>query len=231
MATIHFIGGEKGGVGKSVIARLLAQYLIDHELSFIGFDTDRSHGALLRYYADYSSPTIIDSFESLDAIVEAAAEDPERRIIVDLAAQTHFPISKWMEESGVLELAEELALPIYYWNVMDSGKDCVDLLGKLFDQFQDRLHYVIVQNHSRDDNFTILENSGLLQRAAQYRADLITIKRLYPAVMSKIDSQSLSFWAAKNKPEDQAASLGMLERQRVKIWLNHAYGEIDKVGV
>ena len=46
---IHFIGGEKGGVGKSLMARLLAQYMIDHELTFLGFDTDRSHGALMRF--------------------------------------------------------------------------------------------------------------------------------------------------------------------------------------
>ncbi len=231
MATIHFIGGEKGGVGKSVVARLLAQYMIDHDLPFIGFDTDRSHGALMRYYADYSSPTVIDNYENLDAIIEAAHADPERRIIVDLAAQTHFPLTTWFEESGVLELASEIGLPIYYWNVMDSGKDCVDLLGKLFDQYQDRLHYVLVQNQSRDDDFTILEKSGLKDRAAQYYADIINIKRLYPAVMTKIDSLSLSFWAAKNKIDDQPAALGMLERQRLKIWLNHAYAEIDRVGV
>ena len=28
---IHFIGGEKGGVGKSLTARVLAQYMIDKE--------------------------------------------------------------------------------------------------------------------------------------------------------------------------------------------------------
>lgn len=32
MAHIHFIGGEKGGVGKSLVARILAQYLIDVDL-------------------------------------------------------------------------------------------------------------------------------------------------------------------------------------------------------
>ena len=32
MANIHLIGGEKGGVGKSLVARILAQYLIDKEL-------------------------------------------------------------------------------------------------------------------------------------------------------------------------------------------------------
>ena len=51
MATtnIHLIGGEKGGVGKSLMARVLAQYLIDRQLPFLGFDTDRSHGALMRF--------------------------------------------------------------------------------------------------------------------------------------------------------------------------------------
>ena len=34
MSTIHFVGGEKGGVGKSVVAHLLAQLFIDRELPF-----------------------------------------------------------------------------------------------------------------------------------------------------------------------------------------------------
>jgi cellulose biosynthesis protein BcsQ len=84
MAKIHFIGGEKGGVGKSLMARVLAQYFIDRELPFIGFDTDRSHGALMRFYSGYASPVIVDRYEALDAIMEAAVEDPDRRILVDL---------------------------------------------------------------------------------------------------------------------------------------------------
>jgi cellulose biosynthesis protein BcsQ len=38
MTNIHLVGGEKGGVGKSLVARLLAQYFIDHSLPFVGFD-------------------------------------------------------------------------------------------------------------------------------------------------------------------------------------------------
>ena len=54
VSQIHLIGGEKGGVGKSMVSRLLAQYFIDRQIPFIGFDTDRSHGSLLRFYAEYS---------------------------------------------------------------------------------------------------------------------------------------------------------------------------------
>src|SRR5580704_14513231 len=105
MANIHLIGGEKGGVGKSLVARILAQYLIDKQLPFLGFDTDRSHGALMRFYAGFASPVVVDRYEALDSIVEAAVVQPDRRILVDLAAQTQEPLAKWMDESGVFELA------------------------------------------------------------------------------------------------------------------------------
>ena len=231
MSTIHLIGGEKGGVGKSVVARLLAQYMIDHEIPFTGFDTDRSHGSLLRFYSDYASPTISDNYESLDAIIETALAQPEQRILVDLAAQTHYPLAQWIEESGVLELAEELGISICYWNVMDSGKDSVDLLNKLLDQFRTRLNYILVQNQLRDEHFNILELSGVKERALAFDAKVITIKRLHAPVMTKIDSNSYSFWAAKNRDTESLSGLGLLERQRVKMWLNHAYKEIESLDI
>ncbi len=231
MSTIHFVGGEKGGVGKSVVARLLAQYMIDHELPFIGFDTDKSHGSLLRFYSDYAAATIIDDYESLDAIIETASAQPEQRILVDLAAQTHQPLARWLDESGVLDLAEELGITICYWNVMDSGKDCVDLLDKLLSQFGTQLNYVLVQNQVRDEQFNILEHSGVKDRALAFDAKVMSLKRLHAPVMTKVDSNSYSFWAAKNKDTESSYPLGLLERQRMKIWLNHAYSEISNIGV
>ncbi len=114
---------------------------------------------------------------------------------------------------------------------MDSGKDCVDLLSKLLDQFGSRLNYVLVQNQLRDDNFNIPEFSGANDWALDLNARVITLKRLHAPVMTKIDSNSYSFWAAINKDADSLNALGLLERQRVKIWLNHAYREIDTLDV
>jgi hypothetical protein len=227
MARIHFIGGEKGGVGKSLIARILAQYLIDHERPFLGFDTDKSHGALMRFYAGYASPIVVDKYESLDAIVEAAATDPERSILVDLAAQTQDALTQWMDDSGLLELSSELGLALTYWHVMDSGRDSVDLLKKLLDRFGSRLNYVLVQNHIRGDNFDMLDASGEKKRALELHARIIDIKRLHEASMIKIDSHSSSFWSATQSAD--AHALGILERQRVKMWMKNAYSEIDSL--
>ena len=128
---IHFIGGEKGGVGKSLMARVLAQYLIDKQLPFLGFDTDRSHGALMRFYSGYASPVAVDKVESLDAIVEAAVDaarppHPRRPRGADARPARH---AGWTTPA-CSSLADELGMKLFYWHVMDSGKDSVDLLRR-----------------------------------------------------------------------------------------------------
>lgn len=231
MTPIHLIGGEKGGVGKSVVARLLAQYLIDRGLPFIGFDTDRSHGALLRFYAGFAAPAPIDSYDAMDEIVEAAVDAPGRRVLVDLAAQTHDPLAKWMDESGVLELQQEAELAFVYWHVMDSGRDSVDLLKRVLDRFGDRLQYRLVRNELRGDDFALLEASGEEQRARDLGARTVRLRHLHDGAMQKIDAHSASFWSAQNHADKAATGLGLVDRQRVKLWLRDAYKELDAAGV
>lgn len=231
MANIHLIGGEKGGVGKSLVARLLAQYMIDHSIAFLGFDSDRSHGALLRFYAGYASPVLIDQYDSLDVIVEAASENAERRILVDLAAQTSERLTQWMEDSQLLDVAPEIGLNIQYWHVMDAGRDSVDLLKRLLDRHGSRLRYVLVLNQLRGDDFRILDQSGEKQRAESLGATVITLKRLHETSMIKIDAGSSSFWAIANKSNGDTGAFRLLERQRVKMWLKHAYAELAKAGI
>jgi hypothetical protein len=223
---IHLIGGEKGGVGKSLVARLLAQHFIDQQLPFVGFDTDRSHGSLLRFYSGYASQVLVDRYEALDLVMESAVEQPGRRVLVDLAAQTHEPLVRWMEESGVLDMADLSGIQLKYWHVMDAGRDSVDLLERLLDRFGQRLHYVLVLNQLRGDDFALLERSGQQARAEGMGARVITIKRLHDSVIQKIDGHNASFWSAGHVTGPEGPGLGLMERQRLKMWIQHANSQI-----
>ena len=119
----------------------------------------------------------------------------------------------------------------FYWHVMDSGKDSVDLLKKLFDRFGSRLNYIIVLNQLRGENFDIFEKSGERDRAATLGAKYVSMRRLLDTVINKIDACSTSFWAAKNRTENDTTGLGLVDRQRIKIWLTHVYAQIDNVGI
>ena len=231
MTNIHLVGGEKGGVGKSLVARILAQYLIDREIPFAGFDTDRSHGALMRFYPEHASPALVNHYEALDRIIESAVENPGRRILVDLAAQTFDPLVKWMDDSGVVNLADEMDIHVHYWHVMDCGKDSVDLLKRLLDRFGKQLRYVLVRNQVRGSDFTVLEQSGEQQRAMELGAHVVSVRHLHDSVINKIDATNSSFWAAKNTGTLDNAGLGLMDRQRVKMWLRDVYREFDLLDV
>jgi hypothetical protein len=235
MSHIHFIGGEKGGVGKSLMSRLLAQYFIDRQVPFVAFDTDRSHGALMRFYSEFAAPVRIatdgDHGEGLDRVVEAAALEPERRVLVDLAAQTQRSLAEWMTDSDLPALAAEMGITITYWHVMDAGRDSVDLLAHWLDGIGTRMKLVLVQNEVRGAGFELLDASGQKERALGMGAHVVRLRKLSEATMQRIDSHNTSFWAAVNQPDRAATGLGLLERQRIKVWLNSTYQEIDRVGV
>jgi hypothetical protein len=136
-----------------------------------------------------------------------------------------------MDDSGVLDLAPENALRITYWHVMDTGRDSVDLLRQVLERFHDRLNYVVVRNQLRGNDFSNLEKSGLLDRLSDLGGRVVEIKQLHQSVIQKIDARDSSFWAAKQSGAEFGAGLGLMERQRLKTWINNVFAEFDAASV
>ncbi len=230
MSSLNFIGGEKGGVGKSVVARALAQYFIDNNRDFVGFDTDRSHNTFSRFYSDFASPVVVDSYEGLDKVVASFDAEPgeavQTNVIVDLAAQTAAPLERWLKDSDVVPLMAELGVTVNYWHLADAGKDSVDLLGRLLEAHGEGPNYIVVKNLARGNDFSQLDHSPALAQARNLGARVISLPELHDTCMRKIDHLDASFWSAANVRSGSNA-LGMLERQRVKAWLRSVYGLFD----
>lgn len=149
MPSINFIGGEKGGVGKSVLARVLAQYFIDKGRAFTGFDTDRSHTSFTRFYSDFASPVVVDTYEGLDLVAavyeEEPSEGPPPNVIVDLAAQTAAPLARWVKDSDLVALMASMGVTVNFWHVADAGRDSVDLLDRLVATYGAGPNYIVVK--------------------------------------------------------------------------------------
>ena len=228
MSTIHFIGGEKGGVGKSVVARLGAQYCIDKALPFVAIDADGSHGALLRFYADFTTPVDLTRFESADEILSAAIEEP-RHVLVDLPAQSDRLLSSWIKEGGILEVAKENDVRIVFWHVMDDGKDALITLDRLLARYGEAASYCIAKNLGRGKDFSLFDGSATRAAAGLLGAKVVEIPELHGPAMQKIDRLDASFWAAINGTTTQPESLTRMDRQRVKVWLTTAYDQLAPI--
>ena len=229
MTRIHLVGGEKGGVGKSVLARVLAQYHIDQGIPFKAFDGDLSHGALVRYYGDYSEAVDIRNFESADRIVEEAVESGHD-VIVDLPAQAASVLERWAADAGLVDLSNEIGVTLTLWHVMDDGTDSIRLLERTLNAYGEGPDYVVVRNYGRGNDFSLFDESEARTRAEAMGAHIMDLPGLHTGSMRKIDRVGASLWAAaNNKDEAIGPTLGLLERQRVKVWLNKVYTALDRV--
>ena len=227
MSTVHLVGGEKGGVGKSVVSRLLAQYFIDRELPFVAVDADRSHGALLRHYADYSRPADLSDFSSADQIMDRAL-GAERRVLVDLPAQSAARLKAWMDAADVVGFAKEMDVSLVMWHVSDGGYDSVMELERVLGQLGPAVRYVIVRNFGRSLDFKQLDESDAWMQARGFGGRAFDLPQLDAQAMYKIDRFGASFWAAAHAAEGDWA-LAPMERRRAKLWLEACYQRLEEL--
>lgn len=228
MSCIHFIGGEKGGVGKSVLARLLSQYFLDKGLNYAGLDADQSHATLTRFYQEYTRPVNIDKFESIDQIMEMALAT-EQHVLVDLPAQSQRFLDRWIDDNGVVEMSADMNIALLYWYVVDDGRDSAQLLKNFLDRYQHSLQCITVKNQGRGSDFAELDALPAFSGpAAAGNLTQISLPALHAATLRSADKLDFSFWAAANV-KDAGPHLSLMERQRTRVWLKKAYELFDQV--
>jgi hypothetical protein len=226
---IHFVGGEKGGIGKSVFARLLSQYLIDASLPFVALDADSSHATLTRYYQEFTQAIDLDRFESTDLIMEQALES-DRHVLVDLPAQSERFLDRWIEENDVLGLCGEMGVDLVYWYLVDDGGDSAALLNRFANKYGSLLNCAVIKNRGCGSDFSQIDAwFAQLSEEARERIRQVELPALHGPTMLRIDRYSFSYWAAANLKEAHADHLGLMERQRTKVWMKKGYGMIEGV--
>ena len=228
MSVIHFVGGEKGGVGKSVVSRLMSQYCLERSLDFVGFDADQSHSTLTRFYPEFTRAMNLDIFESTDQIMECALE-ADQQVIIDLPAQSERFLDRWMDENGVLEMCDEMDVNIVYWYVVDDGVDSAGLVTNFLSKYQDQLLFVGVKNEGRGKNFSAVDTAFSKYALTYNTLQQATLPRLHKETMQKIDQLSFSFWGAENIKGRGLQHLSLMERQRTRVWLKKSYQMLDTI--
>ena len=88
---------------------------------------------------------------------------------------------------------------------------------------------MLVRKEVRGTDFAALEQSGEQARALGLGAKIVSVKKLHDSAIQKIDINSSSFWHATHT--DSPIALGLMDRQRVKMWLRDVYRDLDDVGV
>jgi hypothetical protein len=95
--------GEKGGVGKTTVARVIADFLNARKAIFRAFDAEGSTGQLLRFHSSETAAVAVDNAASIAPVLDYVMEPGGKRLAL---------VKNWLYRGGALEEAEASRLGI-----------------------------------------------------------------------------------------------------------------------
>jgi hypothetical protein len=231
MPNVYLFGGEKGGVGKSMVCKAAIQYHLDQNLDFICFDTDRSNPDIYRIYGKILDCQLGifsegERYEdTANAIFNAATS---RRVLVNLPAQVFIPIKTWFEQNDLLEIAPEAGVTFHLWHITDGGFDSLTLLRKTLEYFKDGVRYVVVKNYGKCDDWEAFEQDKALQKLIKkYDGIILNFPKFIGSIVrNRMDAESLSFKQALERSD-----FDIIQKQRIRKLLKESYAAFEETGV
>lgn len=232
MAQIHFIDGEKGGVGKSLFCRVLLQYCLDKELDFHFVESDRTNPDVGAFYPDnchqvFFSEQEKKSFE-VDLIFNLSLKKP---VFVNLPAQVYPMVTDWIKGNSLIdsEIAQEYNVQIYKWFLCTGGHDSIKLFLESLQEFKGNICHVFVKNMGLCDDWEHLKlYDELKQLQKKYSVLEVEFPKLSSMERNLIDQKQLTFADAIRKDSQH---LPILSKQRVVNFMKEAYNAIEKTGL
>ena len=127
---LHIIMQGKGGVGKSTVARFLAEFLLDHGAPPTCFDLDAVNPsfsavkALKATASDIMDGDLIDP-RKFDAVVEAVLGTSDA-VVIDCGASTFNPMLAYIDEIDLFAVLGDAGFNVHLHTVISGGADLQD---------------------------------------------------------------------------------------------------------
>ncbi|BAZ34050.1 mobilization protein MobD-like protein (plasmid) [Cylindrospermum sp. NIES-4074] len=228
MAEIHFVDGEKGGVGKSLFARVMVQYCIDNKLSYELVEADQSNPDVGAFYPNNHQTAVFSESErkayEADEIFNLALKNS---VIVNLPAQVYPAVTDWIERNHILEITGKNKVKIYKWFVCSGGYDSVQLFIQSLERFENKVKHIFVRNFGLCDDWKHVDgNEDLKALIKANKVAVIDFPKFSYRERDILDANRINFSQAKDYGE-----LGILGRQRLHSFLKKACEEIEKAKV
>ncbi|MEM9448647.1 MAG: hypothetical protein AAGA75_08940 [Cyanobacteria bacterium P01_E01_bin.6] len=234
MSKIHGITGEKGGVGKSLIALAIAEQLRKRGDEFVICETDRSNGDVGNAF-DGKREVIrpyfvedVDQIDQADQLLDVALRGVD--IVMNTPAQSHRPIAKWLS-LGSADLALSEGVQLYFWFVTSGERDSVNLFIESLQEFQGIPH-ILIRNEHFTDRLTYDYSDpntwpAIKEAVDTYQVPVITFPRLGPADIDFMKAHALTFGEAL----EPTSGLSIGGRSRIFRALNTLFAQLDALEV
>jgi len=237
--TVHFVLQGKGGIGKTLVSTILAQWLKSKSGNPLRcYDTDQENTTFSRYKAlDVKHIPVMTESRTIDpkrfdSLMINILED-EGNCVVDNGANTFSPLLAYLIENDCFNLLTESGRQVYIHTIVGGGDTLHDTAMGFVSTAKstsvplvlwENEHFGLLQSASGK---AFIESQTYSENSSRVRGRVVLAQRnadTFGADVKKMNTARLTLDEVKGSDK-----FNVMEKQRVKVVFRDLYEQLDGV--
>ena len=228
---VVIVGADKGGVGKTTVARTLIDYLTAHQIPTRAFDTETPKGTLKRFHPAATEIVDINLVSDQMKIFDTLGAPEASVTVIDVRAGLMAQTLRALRDFGFIDAARKGQITFAVFHILgptiaslDEIADTAAVLGDaryfLVKNFINNTHFFQWDEETHSNYFKKVKN-----------AVEITIPKLNEMATEQVELASVPFvtFIANKKQNGDPAAYSFVLRGYVRHWLGNVWAEYDRI--
>ena len=151
---IHIVLQGKGGVGKSVISRLLLEYMVATDRDYIGFDADpvnqtfAAHNNKKVSVVELIKGSRVDNI-LFDEMLEKIFTNKDKKVILDTGASSFLPFMEYIATNDVIAVLQSEGFEVFIHTIVigeTAAADTIKGFEQLAARFGESANLIVWEN-------------------------------------------------------------------------------------
>ena len=227
--TVILIGSDKGGVGKTTVARTLLDYLGAQGIPTRAFDTESPNGALHRFHPKISEIVDVTEISGQMRIFDTVSDSSVT--VIDVRAGLLSSTLRTLRDIEFLDSAKKGQLTFIIFHVLGASIESLNEIKEL-SSFERDCKYFLVKNFINDTSFFEWDqatHSSYFKKLND--AVEITIPKLNERAFEEVELASVPFstFIANKDEKGEPASYSFVLRGHLRHWLGQVWNEYERI--
>ena len=228
---VILVGADKGGVGKTTVARTLLDYFGAHSTPTRAFDTEAPRGTLKRFHPAVTE--IVDVTEVPDQmkIFDTLGSSESKVTVIDVRAGLLSPTLQALSDIGFIESAKKGQITFAVFHILGPSIASLDEIAETAD-FMTDAKYFLVKNFINNTSFFEWDQSTYNSYFHRIKDAVdLTIPKLNEMACEQVELASVPYlnFIGNKGPNGEGAAYSFVLRGYVRHWLGQVWNEYDRV--
>jgi hypothetical protein len=227
--TVIIVGADKGGVGKTTVARTLLDYFQGRKVPIRAFDTEYPRGTLKRFHPDMTEVVdvtrIPDQMQIFDTLSDASVT------LIDVRAGLLSPTLRALRDIGFIEAARKGQITFAVFHILGPSIASLDEIAETAD-FMTDAKYFLVKNFINNTSFFEWDQSTYNSYFHRIKDAVdLTIPKLNEMACEQVELASVPYvtFIANKGVNNESANYSFVLRGYVRHWLGNVWAEYDRI--